>query len=198
MKSALAAVTLALAGVCLTGCSAVGNAAGQPAAVTTTVQQARAQGEALLDDTIARVQPAMGWQASTVQLTPNYAGIDGHYDGTARVVVGRYAPVKLASSRLPALEGEITSYWRQQGFKIQTGAAADGNFSLDATKDLVHLVAGSNGPGGLTISADVGTVKGPANIQDLDSVLGSPSPYPTGVNGSPIRPTPSDNPYWSH
>ncbi|SEL58552.1 hypothetical protein SAMN05414137_11084 [Streptacidiphilus jiangxiensis] len=149
----------------------------------------------LVDDTAAHIQPALSWQASTVGHNPNYTGVDGRYDGTMRVVVSREADVRLAKDRLPTLEAAITDYWRQQGFQLQIGHATDGNFAIDATKDQVHLVANSDAPWGITISADVGTVKGP---KDINSVDGSPIPDPTGSNGTPISPAPSVDPYWSH
>ncbi|MEY9937015.1 hypothetical protein [Streptacidiphilus sp. MAP5-3] len=185
-------VALGLVVLGLTGCSAIGNAAGQPAPVTTTAQQARTKAEALVDATVAQVRPAMDWQASTVTATPNYTGIDGHYDGTALVSLARYAPVQVARDRLPTLEAAITRFWKDKGFRVQVSHSSGGNtFWADGYGSQIHLQAHSEGNDGVTVSADVGNFKGPANIQDLDSLFG-------GSVGGSAPPKPTGDPYWSH
>jgi hypothetical protein len=93
----------------------------------------------------------------------------------------------------------LPTSWKQRGYTVTQASTATGIPTAEAdAPDGSHLSLDLERPGGVSFSATVGTIQGPAREMDVDSVYGRAVPPSMDSRGNTVLPTLKNDPYWSH
>ncbi|MGW4384177.1 hypothetical protein [Kitasatospora sp. NPDC004531] len=181
-----AVVAALLFGPLVTGCSTFRE--DKPVAALDT---AKSTIDALLDGATKAITPAVAYRDVGYSVESH---IDWAHDptGKARLTKQRVLEPRIADGKAELLMGELTDYWKAQGFAVtrddtarRVGAAAPGEAWATVTigqGGVVHLEAGMD------------PVKDPGTLTPFkDQQTPEPSP---GATRTPAGE--QDDPYWSH
>ncbi|WLQ34084.1 hypothetical protein P8A18_11805 [Streptomyces castrisilvae] len=155
------------------------------------MQQAGQRAEAILDGTMAAIQPPVEWVRGSTSESPCSTGLN-EPTGTTTVMRGRNILTVISEHRRGELLEMVQRYWEDQGFR---------DFDIDHDKKMPQIRA--TAADGLTVILDVGNIGNVYIHAGFGCAQDSEMTYPEGTPGRPGGPKKVEriprehSPYWS-
>ncbi|MER7844317.1 hypothetical protein ABTZ03_10280 [Kitasatospora sp. NPDC096077] len=200
---ALAALALALTacsagtGASGAGTSGVGmsgaGASGTPAAEQLVPpEQALQRMDALLDESLAQVRPALrSWDDNPDAVEQFSKGLDEHSLGYADANRRRHIMTRIAPAKYGTLLDMVESGWKAKGYTV-TRTASTPPGSVASAPDGAGVGITVHSSGLIEITAHV------SPVPVIHGAFGTPTPVPTLPNGNPDDIPAYDDPFWSN
>ncbi|MFC9236060.1 hypothetical protein ACFTZK_06290 [Streptomyces decoyicus] len=189
-KFSLVVAGVALASVCLGGCSFMRGDDPEP---TVKVNQAVKRVDSVLDDTVQAVLPRLTWRDGPVRTTERRNSFTNTANGELTVGRTRHVRTKVAKQKLAELLKVVDKHWRRAGFKIGQAHAEVPSLSGTAP-DGCTVKFSVSGFGEVRFDAGVGAIS-PGDGFHLDGEEGDT--FPKAPNGGPDYTPDVQDPYWS-
>ncbi|MEU3223631.1 hypothetical protein ABZ695_10800 [Streptomyces sp. NPDC006976] len=169
MKKLTRLLACALLAVVLCGCQG-GKAREGP---KLDMQQTGERAEAILDGTMAAIQPPVEWVRGSTSESPCSTGLN-EPTGTTTVMRGRNILTVVSEHRRGELLEMVQRYWEDQGFR---------DFDIDHDKKMPQIRA--TAADGLTVILDVGNIGNVYIRAGFGCARDSEMTYPEGTPGRP-------------
>ncbi|MET8629921.1 hypothetical protein ABZW30_40425 [Kitasatospora sp. NPDC004669] len=191
----IAVAALALA---LTACSSNTGASSGGAPDTgapkqlVTADQALQRMDALLDESLADVQPALRYWDDNPDAVEQYAkGLDEHSLNYADADRRRHIMTRIAPAKYNTLLDMIERGWKAKGYTV-TRSASKPPGSVASAPDGAGVGITFYASGIIDITAHV------SPVPVIHGAFGTPTPVPTMPNGNPDDVPKYDDPFWSN
>ncbi|MEU1093291.1 hypothetical protein [Streptomyces sp. NPDC005877] len=167
----------------LAGCGAVGGQSGtkdqgkkEEKVPTMDMQRAGERAEAILDATLAAIQPPVKWSYGYPMREACSNGLN-EPTGTTTINRTRHVLTVISAQRRGNLLGVVQRYWEQQGFTVE---------SVNPDKDMPSIRAKS--PDGFGVDLGVGSIGNVHISAGFGCAKDSAMTYPPGTPGQPGGP----------
>ncbi|MFG3226944.1 hypothetical protein ACGF07_19420 [Kitasatospora sp. NPDC048194] len=196
----LAAAVIPLAFVLTsTACSAVTaevNDAARPDATATAPlmppEQALQKLNALLDEAISGVQPALRYQDAWPEAKVQYSsGLNEHSLGYAKASRARHVMTKVVPAKSAPLLDAVRNTWKAKGYRVESGPAGQAVHATTQEGFSVRISIGTAG------AIDIEATVGPVPVPDGRDLFGTPTPDPVMPDANPDGSPGYEDPYWS-
>ncbi|MER7668041.1 hypothetical protein ABTY61_06185 [Kitasatospora sp. NPDC096128] len=189
-RPGIAVAALALA---LTACSAgTGASGGGAPKQLVPADQALRRMDALLDESLADVQPALRYWDDNPDAVEQYSkGLDEHSLGYADADRRRHIMTRIAPAKYDTLLDMVERGWKAKGYTV-TRSAANPPGSTASAPDGAGVGIAFHPSGLIEITAHV------SPVPVVHGPFGTPTPVPTMSNGNPDDVPKYDDPFWSN